>query len=261
LRTRSPTFSNHGGRRIGAGRRIGRRGRLPRAHAPKGVVPQSVHIPQFRRLSSLTAAARIACEAAEAHGSPWQGVINGVRGEAQTIWQALPVADQARFLRHLRPFWDTHRHRLPPEVHDQLQREFATGGAILRKGRVIAVERQARGFEVKLARLGSATEETLETDLVFDCTGHRPDLSSPFLQHLLEQGFARADRHQLGLAIKPNGEILAGEFGATPHLFALGPLGQGTLWEITSVPEIVRQADAAASTIAEATLLEEAKLA
>ncbi len=36
---------------------VSRRGQLPRAHAPKGVVPQSVHIPQFRRLSTLTAAA------------------------------------------------------------------------------------------------------------------------------------------------------------------------------------------------------------
>jgi uncharacterized NAD(P)/FAD-binding protein YdhS len=33
---------------------------------------------------------------------------------------------------------------------------------------------------------------------------------------------------------------------ATAGLFALGPLCQGTLWEITSVPEIVRQADEAA---------------
>jgi len=33
-------------------------------------------------------------------------------------------------------------------------------------------------------------------------------------------------------------------------LFALGPLGQGSLWEITAVPEIVAQADKAARAVA-----------
>ena len=36
----------------------------------------------------------------------------------------------------------------------------------------------------------------------------------------------------------------------TPRLFAMGPLCQGSLWEITAVPEIVRQADGAATSIA-----------
>jgi uncharacterized NAD(P)/FAD-binding protein YdhS len=38
--------------------------------------------------------------------------------------------------------------------------------------------------------------------------------------------------------------------GLTPELLALGPLCQGSLWEITAVPEIVAQADAAAVNIA-----------
>jgi len=36
----------------------------------------------------------------------------------------------------------------------------------------------------------------------------------------------------------------------TRSLFALGPLCQGSLWEITAVPEIVRQCDQAAESIA-----------
>jgi uncharacterized NAD(P)/FAD-binding protein YdhS len=43
----------------------------------------------------------------------------------------------------------------------------------------------------------------------------------------------------------PNATRLSGATG----LFALGPLCQGSLWEITAVPEIVRQADAAANAI------------
>jgi uncharacterized NAD(P)/FAD-binding protein YdhS len=36
----------------------------------------------------------------------------------------------------------------------------------------------------------------------------------------------------------------------TRGLFALGPLCQGSLWEITAVPEIVRQCDEAALSLA-----------
>jgi uncharacterized NAD(P)/FAD-binding protein YdhS len=59
----------------------------------------------------LAAAIRISFEMAEEGGTPWQAIINGLRPSLQDIWQILPAAEQARFLRHLRPFWDSHRHR------------------------------------------------------------------------------------------------------------------------------------------------------
>jgi uncharacterized NAD(P)/FAD-binding protein YdhS len=229
---------------------VSRRGQLPRAHAAKGVIPQSIEVPKFRRLSSLTAAVRIACEAAEAHGSPWQGVVNGVRASLQTIWQSLPVEDQARFLRHLRPFWDTHRHRLPLDVQAQIRREFDEGRAVLVRGRVVHVERQREKFLVSLKRIAAATAEILETDLAFECTGHRPDLSSPLLRSLVKQRLARPDAHHLGIAVRPNGQVLGHDDAMTRRLFAVGPLCQGSLWEITAVPEIVCQANAAAASIA-----------
>jgi len=49
---------------------ISPRGQLPRAHAPKGVVPQQVAIPHSKRVSLLAAAVRIACEMAECSGIP-----------------------------------------------------------------------------------------------------------------------------------------------------------------------------------------------
>jgi uncharacterized NAD(P)/FAD-binding protein YdhS len=91
----------------------------------------------------------------------------------------------------------------------------------------------------------------METDLAFDCSGHRPDLGSPLIKSLLRQGLARSDAHHLGVAVKPNGQVVGRGNAVTPKLFALGPLCQGSLWEITSVPQIVRQVDAAAISIRE----------
>jgi uncharacterized NAD(P)/FAD-binding protein YdhS len=229
---------------------VSRRGQLPRAHAAKGVIPQAIQVPQFRRLSSLTAAVRIACEAAEAHGSPWQGIVNGLRASLQTIWQSLPVEDQARFLRHVRPFWDAHRHRLPIEVHASLQAEFEAGRAQLLQARVMDVVRTGDHFRLRLKHRASQLVEILESDLAFDCSGHAADLNLPLIQDLIAQGLARPDRHRLGLAIERNGQIQGADGCSTRGLFALGPLGQGSLWEITAVPEIVTQCDAAAVAIA-----------
>jgi uncharacterized NAD(P)/FAD-binding protein YdhS len=36
-------------------------------------------------------------------------------------------ADRARFLRHLRPWWDIHRHRLPGEVAERIAAARASG--------------------------------------------------------------------------------------------------------------------------------------
>jgi len=229
---------------------ISRRGQPPRSHAAKGVVPHQIGLPRSKRVSGLTGSVAIACAAAEAHGTPWQSVINGLRASLQDIWRSLPVEEQSRFLRHVRPLWDAHRHRLPPEVHGRVKAEFDDGRAVLLRGSVTSVKREADGFGLTLRPRGSGRLQTLTVDLAFDCTGHRPDLSSPLIQGLVAQGAARADAHRLGLAVEPNGQVLGRSGAPTRGLFALGPLCQGSLWEITAVPEIVRQCDEAATSLA-----------
>ncbi|SFJ06360.1 hypothetical protein [Albimonas pacifica] len=46
-----------------------------------------------------------------------------------------------------------------------------------------------------------------------------------------------------------DGRLWSPRGGEVSGLFALGPLGQGSLFEITAVPEIVRQAALAAETL------------
>ncbi|MGH6749442.1 MAG: FAD/NAD(P)-binding protein, partial [Methyloceanibacter sp.] len=229
---------------------ISRRGQLPRPHAAKGVVPHQLALPRSKHVSMLEASLRIACEIAEDGGAPWQAVFNGLRLSLQDIWQELPVGEQARFLRHLRPFFDAHRHRLPLEVHTRLMSEFDKGRAVLLRGSVMKVERNGGGFTLEILRRGATAPERMETDLTFACSGFKPDLDQPLIKGMIEAGLARPDVHRLGLAVEPNGQMLGRSSDVTIGLFAIGPLCQGTLWEITAVPEIVRQADAAALSLA-----------
>ena len=229
---------------------ISRRGQVPRPHAPKGVVPQQVALPRSKHVSLLAAAIRIACEMAEEGGTPWQAIINGLRPSLQDIWQGLPAEEQARFLRHLRPFWDAHRHRLPMEVHGRIQAEFAEGRAVLLHGSVTEVARERGGFKLRLRKRRSREPEIIEADLAFDCSGFRPDLDQPLIASLFEQNLARPDPHRLGVAVERDGQVIRANGKPSYGLYAIGPLCQGTLWEITAVPEIVAQADQAAQSLA-----------
>ncbi|WP_141701295.1 hypothetical protein [Methyloceanibacter methanicus] len=89
----------------------------------------------------------------------------------------------------------------------------------------------------------------MTADLAFDCRGHKPDIRAPFVGSLIEQGLARADPHNLGLAVNPDGQLLGARDMPMPGLYALGPLCQGSLWEMTAVPEIVRQVDLAVASL------------
>jgi uncharacterized NAD(P)/FAD-binding protein YdhS len=232
---------------------ISSHGQLPHPHASKGVTPQKTALPRSKRLSLLTIAVRLACEAAQTHGTPWQAIINGLRPSIPDIWLELPAEEQSRFLRHIRPYWDAHRHRLPIAVHANMQSEFSLGNAVLLRGHVTKVRREPHGFKLNVRRCGVKEAEIIETNIAFDCADHKPDLDLPLIRSLLEQGLARTDPHQLGLAVMRNGQVLGTKDAPTRGLFALGPLGQGSLWEIAAVPEIVQQADKAAQGIAKLT--------
>jgi uncharacterized NAD(P)/FAD-binding protein YdhS len=83
---------------------------------------------------------------------------------------------------------------------------------------------------------------------VLDCSGFRPDIG-PHDLGLVSGGLARRDSHGLGLAVAVDGRLLAHAGAPQRDLFALGPLGQGSLLEVTAAPEIVRQAALCAETL------------
>jgi uncharacterized NAD(P)/FAD-binding protein YdhS len=72
-----------------------------------------------------------------ARGEPWHGAIDDVRDAAGEIWRALAPADRARFLRHAKPWYDSHRFRIPPQTQDILTRAERRGQLGFEAGRVV----------------------------------------------------------------------------------------------------------------------------
>ena len=103
---------------------ISRRGLMPLAHADKPVAPvdlkplvaQILAAPPEQRLAGLCNHLRKMVRDMGATGGDWRGVIDGLRPHTALLWRALPLSERGKFLTHLRPYWEIHRHRMAVDV-------------------------------------------------------------------------------------------------------------------------------------------------
>jgi uncharacterized NAD(P)/FAD-binding protein YdhS len=94
-------------------------------------------------------AVRDLAQIAEAEGGDWREAINFVRGVAPTLWQRMSEADRSQFLRHARPYWDVHRHRLPEAALARLTHLRQTGRLQVHAGRLESLQLEATGVAVR----------------------------------------------------------------------------------------------------------------
>ncbi|KAA0700212.1 hypothetical protein DTW90_00440 [Neorhizobium sp. P12A] len=224
---------------------ISKHGFLPQSHTRISADPVFPSETMPTRLSEIVRFIRKACQDAEAEGQNWQSVMNGLRKHARSLWRSLPAHEKQQFNRHLRALYDSHRNRLPEALHLRLKRELAEGNTLLRRGEVI--RQTPTGLVFKQA--GQVGEETIYADQVLDCRCQAPDLGTPLMRSLIDGGLAGPDELGLGLAVTAIGELSANG-RMTDGLFAIGPVGLGSLPDIDLVPEIVTQSYAAAESIA-----------
>jgi uncharacterized NAD(P)/FAD-binding protein YdhS len=223
---------------------LSRRGFLPQPHtrlAADSVFPTQPMPSQLRHILRFV---REACAEAEDNGWSWQAAMNGLRKRASSLWSSLPASEKRQFNRHLRSIYDAHRNRLPADVHARLERELANGLTELRRG--TALRRSAEGLVVRWA--GEQAQSIFAADRIIDCRCLSADLDVPVIAAALRNRLAVTDELQLGLAVNAAGELLD-ERGRAAGLFAVGPLGLGSLPDIDLVPEIVSQTYAAAALI------------
>lgn len=240
---------------------VSRHGLIPQPHSASRVSYAVDSDICGSRLNDLLRESRVRIASARAQGHAWQREINQLRHAAQEIWRGFPDTDRRRFLLHVRWLWDAHRHRLPPLQHDRLQAAFQNKTAIHRAGTVLSVRGHAP-FQVDVRWRGAQYVETLKADLVIDCSGHRADLHQPVVQNLVERKLSRIDPYGLGLPVAPDGRVLCASPSAGGNtLFALGPLGQGSLFEITAAPEIVAQAALTADAVCASALRRKRRIA
>jgi uncharacterized NAD(P)/FAD-binding protein YdhS len=176
----------------------------------------------------------------------WRAAIDSLRPHSHRLWQSLDASEQRRFLRHARPWWDVHRHRIAPEVGATIAGLVAEGRLEIMAGRILAAERNVHGLAVEIRRRGSDAVRLRTFAYAFNCTGPLHSIGrtrDPFLRSLLDGSHVRPDQLEIGLDVDENSR--AGE-----RLWALGPLTKGRYWEIIAVPDIRDQAALVAEDIA-----------
>ena len=218
---------------------LSRRGLAPRAHADFEPAPvDAAALPRdlrelFRWLRKRSAEIG------------WRAAIDSLRPHSHALWQGLDLDEQRQFLRHVRPWWDVHRHRIAPEVAATVARMIGENRLEIAAGRVVAARECGEGLEVEFRRRGAADPQTATFAYAFNCTGPLHSIvrsRDPLLRSLLDAGEVRADH--LGIGLEVGGTCRAGE-----HLWAMGPLTKGRYWEIIAVPDIRDQAAAVADDI------------
>ena len=164
----------------------------------------------------------------QAHsGVAWDHAFDHLRDMLGQLWPLLSLAEKRRFFRQVRPWYDVHRFRVPPQnsaiVHAGEQR-----GQV--RFRAAAIEAVASGptdaaLCVRLRERGAGAALEAEYDHIINCTGvdatpvHEVALYRALMQHAL----VSADASGTGLAVDAQCRALADDGTPARHLRIIGP--------------------------------------
>jgi uncharacterized NAD(P)/FAD-binding protein YdhS len=175
----------------------------------------------------------------------WRDVIAALRPLTPRLWQAWPSAERARFMRHLRPFWEVHRHRMAPQLFDAFTRMRDSGKVSLLAGRLITVHHAGDGLRVELRPRGATSTRTIEVGTIVNCSGPAGDtrrLQDALFQSLQASGLIRCDPLGLGIETSGDGTVITRDGRPSPVIYYVGPFLRARDWEATAVPELRRAA-------------------
>ncbi len=222
------------GRRFTA---LSRHGLLPRAHA---TVPPAPYREAFAGgPSDVLKQVRAATETHD-----WRAVFDHLRHSARPLWRSWTPDQRKRFLRHLRPLWDVHRHRLSPGSARDIHSMLASGELTVLAGKLSETALDGTSVEAAWRPRGRRRAIRGRFDLVVNCTGPLGVIQQsrePLIADILNKGYGRPDPLGLGLQVDADGRLI-GENRQTDGLYAIGPLTRGAFWEITAVPDLRGQA-------------------
>jgi uncharacterized NAD(P)/FAD-binding protein YdhS len=172
----------------------------------------------------------------------WHAVVDAIRPFTQQIWLNLPLEEKKKFMEHLRHIWGVSRHRVPAECAGILYQLLSKRQLSIIAGRIKSIcTNTHNSFSVEYQARSSKKNITLFADAIVNCMGPESNyekLEDPLIKNLLKRGMIRTDSMKLGIDCTPEGIIIDKHGKRSPFLYTIGPPVKGTLFEITSVPEI-----------------------
>lgn len=221
---------------------VSRRGLLPSINRKgKPIRLDSADVPLGTELSYFVRWFRDLVRTTERAGGDWRDVVDGIRPFNQMIWRSWPPSARRRFIEHTRAWWDIHRHRMPPTLHERIMRAVDEGRLELVAGKFVGARRDGDHIEATIRRRGDARPQTLHAARIYDCTGITADLATgtnPVVRSLVDRGLARPDPLHIGLDVTEGCAIVKADGHPSERLYAIGPLTRGAFFEIEAIPDI-----------------------
>lgn len=243
---------------------LSRRGLLPQPHRslearPRPDLSAAQALEGAQGLVGMLRAVRGWASQAQAEGHDWRDVMANLRCCTARLWQRLSTRERRQFLRHLQPWWDTHRHRLAPGIHCRLQASLRAGQVELRAGRLSQITRRDDGlFDIAWRPRGAAPGELAHRRVaaIVNCTGpsarvgHAIETApGSLLGALHAEGRLSVDELGLGLRIDEQYRLLDSAGRPQPGLHYVGPMLKAQFWEAVAIPELRVHAKAVAEQV------------
>lgn len=225
---------------------ISRRGLLPQPHSRFTSVPcfleKGERIPDTPLM--LMKLIHNHLDQAQQSGLPWQMIIESVRDALPQIWPHWSMASRRQALHHLRPYWDTRRYRLSPQVHSVLEAARSSGQLNIRRGRIVHIGKTTGFDSYQIKTLEQCKEKVFNADFIVNCIGPTSDIrkmADPLFDNLLAQGIITPDSLGLGIVVDNYCRALTSDGSVNESIYVSGPLTRSRFCEMVGVPEIASQ--------------------
>jgi uncharacterized NAD(P)/FAD-binding protein YdhS len=174
----------------------------------------------------------------------WRTAVDELRPHTQDLWRRMDIATRRRFLRHLRPYWDVHRHRLAPAVEHKVDALQMENRLRFVAGKVTSAVENEDGVTVEWRSRGTDIKHRVTVKRIINCTGPVSDLTlcdDPLIADLHRGGHIAPAPLGLGLDVNAGGQLRSADGRVQADLLAVGPITRGECWEIVAVPDIRQQ--------------------
>ena len=209
---------------------------------------------RLRSPRQLLREVRRQCALAREQGIDWQAPLDTVRAHIARLWSQASEREKRQFVRHVRPWWESHHHRSPPLSAQLVARLHEEGRLRIRAASFKGLEPSVEGVTLRLRHRGEHAVTQVSGAALINSSGIEYDwrrVARPLPQQLLKRGLIQPGPLALGIAADASGAVLDAEGNVSRRLFAMGPPLRGIWWESTAVTDVALQAKALASKLTE----------
>ncbi|WP_428553251.1 FAD/NAD(P)-binding protein [Pseudomonas edaphica] len=195
------------------------------------------------------------CQLAVEQGIDWQAPLDTVRAHIGRLWSQASEREKRQFVRHVRPWWESHHHRSPPLSAQLVAQLHAEGRLRIQAASFKGLVASDSGVTIKLRRRGEQAVTQVSGAALINSSGIEYDwrrVAKPLPQQLLKRGLIKPGPLALGIAADTSGAVLDAQGQVSQRLFAMGPPLRGMWWESTAVTDVAIQAKALAAKLTSA---------